>query len=805
MKWFDGIVPDVWSAARGLRRSPAFALTLIATLGLGIGVNAAVFTVASSVLFKAFPLVRDNDRLLYVTTNKGAVYYPDFEDWRASAKSFDGMALVRGVFKTVGGEGAPESVFTIEATANTFQVLGVKPVLGRDFVASDQQPGAEPVVILRYDFWQRRFGKNPAVVGQVVQLNGVPTTVIGVMPQGFSFPEDQSLWTPLLPTPAALERGGFYARYAFGRLAGSATIEGARAELDAIGRRLASAYPRTNDGVVPVARTFGEWFVGTNATALYEAMWGAVAFVLVIVCGNAANLLLERAVSRSRDISIRLALGAGRWRIIRQLLLESLMLSGLGGALGWWVAEIGVRAYSLAQSAGNGTSVTRVLSFALDGPVLAYVIALSVGAGLLIGFAAALRLTKLDANLALKDRRSASGVHAKRLAGALVGMQIALAVVLLAGAGVMIRSFMNLASANVGVDADNVLSMSLYVPDDRYPDPQTRIAFYDRLEARLAALPGVESVGLGIVAPTESTAHRDYEVADAFPMGERSRPTVADVVVSPGYFRTLHASLLRGREFNALDRASSMPVAIVNERFARTNWPGEDAVGKRLRMFRDGAPSAWLTVVGVAANVVQNDATRQTFEPLVYVPYRQRPVPNMFVFARTRVPPSSLATAFARQVYALDPGLPVPALMPLAERFDRASAFARDGTVLFLTFAGIALLLASVGLYATVAHSVSRRTHEIGIRTAIGASAREIRRLVIRIGLPPLAAGLGTGLIASLAVNRLLAAQLVGVSPQDPVTLVGVVLVLVLAATLGCVIPARRASRVDPVVALRQD
>ena len=645
-----------------------------------------------------------------------------------------------------------------------------------------------------------------AIVGRSLRLNGIPTTVIGVMQRGFSFPDDQHLWTPLIPTQAALKRDTFYARYAFGRMAGGATIQGARAEMETIGSRLATAHPRSNRGVVPLVRNFDEWFIGANATMLYKAMWGAVGFVLLIACANLANLLLGRAAGRSREISVRIALGAGRWRIIRQLLIESLMLSGLGGVFGWWIAKIGVRVYALAQISGN---TTRVLSYTMDYPVLAYLIAISIGTGILVGFAAASRLTKLDVNGMLKDgsRGVAGERRGRRLSSVLVGGEVALAVVLLTGAGVMIRSFVNVYTADMGVSTGNILTTSLYISPDDYPTVEARISFYDRLKARLEALPGVESAATASVPPTEDAGLAPYELAGATPAVDESRPTVPALIVSPDYFRTLGAAIRFGREFNDFDQASAPPVVIVNQRFANGNWPGENPVGKRLRLFREGRPEAWLTVVGVASNIVQNDATRQDFEPLAYLPYRQRPQPqgNMFVFARTRVPPESLAAALRREVNALDPALPVPVLMPLAERLHQASAFQRNVSVLFLIFAVIALLLASVGLYAVIAHSVSRRTQEIGIRMAMGATARDIRRLILQQGMLPLLIGLIIGLAGSLAVNRLLKAELVQVSPTDPITLIIASAALILAAMLGCLIPARRAMRVDPIAALRHE
>ncbi len=800
---------DIRYAFRGLWKSPAFTAVAVTMLALGIGINGAVFTITNAVLFKGFPLVHDNDRLLYLTTNKSGVDYADFEEWRTQSRSFNGMALARGVFSTLDNPGgSPETYYTKQVTPNVFQLLGVKPILGRDFTPSDAKPGAEPTVMLRYSLWEQRFGKDSAIIGQTVRLNGVPTTVIGVMPPGFSFPEDQNLWVPLIPPPGALTRGTFGAQYAFGRMAAGANVQSVRAEMATIGRRLASAYPRTNQDVIPVVKNFNEFFIGENAMTVWRALWGAVGFVLLIVCANLANLLLARAAERSHEISVRMALGAGRWRIVRQFLIESLALAGLGGLAGWWIAKWSVRIYALAADgkfaaiAGTGSA----LDYSMDSRIVAYLIAISIGTGILFGLAPALRLSKLDINATLKDggRGATRGIRGGHLSGLLVIGQMALAVTLLAGAGVMIRSSLNVFTADVGVDTRNVLRMDLYAPPERFASLEERISFYRDIGARLQALPGVESVGFGGV-PTYSVPRIGYELADAPIVDEHSRPTVAEMVVSTGYFRTLGVRIISGREFNDFDGASNPAVAIVNQQFANRNWPGEVPLGKRLRLFasREKSPP-WATVVGVVSNIVQNDPTRQAFEPLVYLPDGQHGGADQ-AFIRTSVAPGSLANAVKRQVYAMAPDLPAP-LWPLAELLDRGLVLQqRNISALFLIFAAIALLLASIGLYTVVAHSVIQRTQEIGIRMAIGGTPRDILKLVLRQGMIPLGIGLAVGLAASLAVNRLLQSMLVQVSPADPITLVVASAVLILSATLGCWIPARRAMRVDPVVALRNE
>jgi putative ABC transport system permease protein len=808
----EAVLQDVHYALRTLRRRPAFTAPAIAMLALSLGINTAVFTVIHAALFEGWPLVRANHRIVQISTSRHFVFYPDFEAWRSQARSFDGMALLRGRFHTLASGdhassgAAPETCFTTEVTANIFALLGVKPLLGRDFLPSDEKPGAPPVVILRYAIWSRRFEANPAIIGQMVRIDGRPAAVIGVMPKGFSFPFPmrQDLWTPLTPTPAALRRETGYAPYAFARLANGVTIESARAEMETIGRRLAGAFPATNRDVVPVVSGFEDWFIGRDARTLYRGMWGAVAFLLLIAGVNVANLLVQQAIGRSREIAIRLALGAGRWRIVRQFLAESLLLSILAGVIGWWIAKAGVHIYALAQVHED------VLNFTMDRLVFAWLAAITLGTGILAGLAAAAHLTARNIHSVSKDneRGIAGGKHATRLSGVFVTGEMALAVILLASAGVIFRSFLNVYTADLGVNTANILAISAPdLPPERYPVPASWIRFYRDLETRLAALPGVASAGLGL-APTDNTPRVAYELAGSLAVDEQSRPAVAEVAASPGYFQTLGTRIVSGRNFDNSDRASGIPVAIVNQRFASRTWPGEAPLGKRLRLFPGNSgkrPAPGLTVVGVVANVVENDRTRQSFDPVVYVPFEQAPAPFMPLLVRTNVAPASLVPVIRRQIYAMDPELPIPVLLPLSERLDRAWSFERNITALFLFFAAVALLLASVGLYATVSHSVGRRVREIGVRVAVGATSRDVLRLVFRQGIPPVGTGLALGLAISLALNRILKSQLVGVSPADPVALSAASAVLVLAAAPGCWLPARRAARVDPAAALRHE
>jgi predicted permease len=818
LRFIESLVEDARYAFRTLRRSPGFTAFAVVTLALGIGVNAAVFTITNAVLFKGFRLIDRNDRILYIHSEKNGQYsgvsYPDFQDWRDQAKSFESLGTVRDLRIILNDRsGFPENYTATLITANAFQVLGQKPILGRDFVASDEIPGAAPVAILTYGFWEQRFGGDPAVVGQTLSIHGAPpATVIGVMPEGFSFPQNQDLWMPLVPTPNLQRREFRPLWFAFGRLADGATAERARAELEVIGQRLASAYPRSNQAQIPTPENFIDFWIvrqmDRNAPLMYRAMWGAVGCVLLIACANLANLMLARAIGRSREMSLRMALGSGRWRIIRQLLTESLMLSAMGGALGWWMAQWGVRAYQLATDRQRQAWSRNLLDYTMDDRVLAYLVAISIGAGLLFGLAPALRFSKLDFNTLLKDggRGATGGRHAKRLSGLLITGEVALAVVLLAGAGVMIRSFLNLATANSSVRTTKTLVMGLNLPTATYPTREAQASFFDRLKTRLEAIPGVDSASVGPIPTFTMGRGAAYELAGGGPVDEQSRPTIPVALIDSDYFRTLGVAVRSGREFNRFDGPSGAPVVVVNQRFASQHWPGDNPLGQRLRLFDGQTPGAWRTVVGVVPNIAQ-DPYRQKIDPVVYLPYRQATGGYGSVFVRASVPPTGLVPAFRREISALDPDLPIWNGPDSLADFVTRGLYGniRNHTVLFLIFAAIALLLASMGLYAVIAYSVSQRTQEIGVRMAVGATARDILQLVFRQGMLPLGVGLIIGLAVSVAVNRVLTSELVQVSPVDPFTLVVASAVLIVSAAIGCWIPARRALRVDPVVALRSE
>ena len=825
LTWLADLTQDVHYALRGLRRSPGFALTSIATLTLAIGLNVAGFTVMNTVLFRGAPLVQGNDRLVYMQerapSGRGGISYTDFEDWRSQAQAFEGMAYVAsGSINFSDGDGRSIDLFPATVSTNTFELLGVPPMLGRDFVPTDAVPGAAPVAILNYRFWESWFGKRSDIVGLTVNVgyfnralgtstNKVPGTIVGVMPEGFDFGEKEDLWMPLAHTPELHQRGftpgGWFA---FGRLRDGTDLEEARTELGIINRRLEAAYPATNRGVVPQVNTHSQAFVGPDAPMIYGSLWAAVWFIFLIACANLANLTLARTIGRWREFSTRMVLGAGRGRMIRQIIVESLMIASIAGALGYWIAKWGVHTFAVATA-----SIYQILDYTVDSGTLAYAAAISVAAAVLFSLAPIGNVWRLGSNSALRgDARGATrDPRSKRSAAVLVAVQMALAIVLLSGAGVLVRSLSNIVNAETGVqDPENILVGSMRLPSDKYPSHEARLVYFDRLEAQLKSTPGIEYGSASSILPLDGRGSRLFEI-DGRPSPPEGGETAQILAVGSDYFPVVGASLISGREFNDRDHAEALPIAIVNQSFAAQFWPDEQPLGKRLRV----EDEEWRTVVGVVPNIMQGDGTRQNFRSLIYVPFGQEPLTpaGASFLARTSVPPNQVAQAVRAEVQKLDPDLILENFSTLKATF----GFDRDRSmpleiaelgkhaVMAPVFAVIALLLATIGLYAAIAHSVSQRTKEIGLRMAIGATAEDIRRMALREGMFPVAIGLIIGLGASLAVNRILQSQLVGVSPYDPVTMAGAPIVLILVALLASYLPARRAASLDPMVALRHD
>ena len=797
-----------------LRKSPGFTAVAVIALALGIGANASVFTIVNAFLFRNLPFA-GSDRILYVSSVNGSTdqgrgeSYPDYRDFQNQVKSFAALgAFAQSDIDVSDKSGLPAQYKGARLTFNAFSVIGQKPLIGRDFLPEDARPGGARVAILSHSLWTSRYGKDFSILGKDIRVNGSPAVVIGVMAPGMQFPGNSQLWMPLVST-GDWERREFRGLTMFGRLARNATLDSARAEMTTLAGRLAIQYPATNKDIGAHVEIYNDYFTGSDTRMVFLALLGAVGFVLLIACANVANLLLARSVGRAGEISIRTALGAGRWRVIRQLLVESVILSLSGGVLGSFLGVWGVRIFETTLIPEDTPAY---LTFSMDWRVLAYLGAITIGTGVLFGLAPALRLSKLDIIAALKDggRGFSGGPRGRSLSTLLVATEMAMAFVLLAGAGLMIRSFLNMARTPMGVRTDHLMSMDVILRATKYPSVASQISFHRQLTARLEALPGVEMVAMASNLPGDGWTDFTYNLEGAPPVDPRKKPTAGAVIVSPAYFPMFEIRPRRGRVFSASDGAAGVPVVIVNESFARTSWPGENPIGKRLRleMSTPGAPAVprpWLTVVGTVPDIVQSDTSQGAHDPLIYLPYTSFPQREMVVAARTLVPPGSLNNAFRRAVQALDGDLPVTDLRTLdALLWERTRSWRVYGAM-FSLFAAMALLMASVGLYAVIAYSVSRRTQDIGIRIAIGASRRSILGMVFAQGMRQLAVGLAVGLAASLGLTRVLSALLVGVKPADPATMVTVALILTLAGVVGSAIPALRAIQVDPIAALRYD
>lgn len=806
--WIETLWQDIRYGARTLAANPGFTATAVIALALGIGANTAIYTIVSSAL--NFDIgAQDIERLVVVTATDASRRNPfghsflDFLDLRSEIKSVRSLAAyrMRGV-NVSDASGLPELYRNVEMSANGFEIARITPTLGRNFTSDDERPGATPVVILAYHLWQDRYGRDPSILGRVIRVDEVPRTVIGVMPSKMRFPEDTDLWTPLLPD--LLSSHAPPNLMLFGRLADGAKLQTARAEMDTVARRVQTRSPESYQGLQVGLRPFLELIGVYAARRIVFAVLCAVGFVLLIACADVANLLLARAAARAREISIRVAIGAGRARIVRQLLIESVLLASVAGTFGWMVALGTLRWFDRATYSSNRPSW---IHFSIDARAFVYLAAISIGAGILFGLAPALRLAKVDVNSAVKDggHGTAGGRHGQRLAGALVVFEMVLCIVLLSGAGLMIRSAVNSYNAPIGVNFANVLTLSVNLPEAKYTKRDDEVSFHRRLKAKLESLPGVESVSLASAMPSQFTGYFSYELDGRPPADPRDQPLTGAVVVGADYFRAMQVRVRRGRGFTESAGIGGAPAVIVNETFAARSWPGEDPVGKRLRLVRGRTPPALLTVVGLVPDIKQNPNQPLEWTPLIYLPYAMDPPRAMYLLARTTVPPLSLAEAFRREVQNLDRDLPVYDVATLEHRVNQNRLNAGIFAVLFAMFAGVALVLACVGLYAVVASSVSQRTREIGVRMAVGGTTRDIARLVFAQAFGRMAIGLAIGLPLGAALTFALRAGLVGVAPGDPLSLAGAALALILAGLLGCAIPARRAVRVDPIVALRCD
>ncbi|HLL75960.1 MAG TPA: ABC transporter permease [Pyrinomonadaceae bacterium] len=819
------LLQDVRYGVRMLLKSPGFALVTILALALGIGANSAIFSVVNGVLLRPLPF-RTADRLVFMSewsqqVPNMSVAYPNFEDWRRETRSMEQMAAFRSTGMILTGGSEPERLTGREVSHNFFSVLGTAPALGRSFLPEEDKPGGERAVVLSHGLWQRRFGGDPKIVGQALTLSDESYTVVGVLPQEFEWQAPVDIWVPIGLGAAEMQnRGNHPGIYVLGLLKPGVTVEQARADMREIVGRLAQQYPQE---VNPNSFTVNT--LQNRATQdIRAALWvllAAVGFVLLIACANVANLLLARAASRSKEIAIRAAMGAGRMRIVRQLLTESLLLAVAGGALGLLFAAWGLDA--LLAVIPEEVPRLLVMNVGLDTRVVVFTLGVSVLTGLLFGLAPAVQISKTDLNESLKEGGRTGGTGGKHyVRNALVVAEVALSLLLLVGAGLLVKSFLNLRQSDLGFDPQNVLTARIALPEKRYKENAQIENFYKSLEQRVRALPGVEAAGLTVGLPMnggiESTVTVEGQEAPAKP---EDAPVALSLSVSPGYFGAMKIPVIEGRGFTDQDREGSPHVVVVDEMLAKRFFPNGSAIGRRLRF---GGPNAermhWFEIVGVAKHV-KHYGPDEEGRVEVYRPYTQFVVQadhpelrgqpltyprGMNIAVRTSGDPSALAPALRNAVLEIDRDQPLAFVQTMDRIVGGTIAPQRFATWMLGLFAASALLLAALGIYGVMAYSVTQRTHEIGLRMALGADRRDVLRMIVGQGMRLTLLGVGIGIVGAFVVMRYgLTSLLFGVEASDPLTYGGVALVLSTVALVSCLLPARRATKVDPMVALRYE
>ena len=799
-------------SVRMLTNKPGFSFLAIIAIALGIGANTTIFSVVNTVLLHPLPY-EDPGQLVMLSTEqrnqtldgRGSFSTPDFADVQTRSTSLQYVAtyLGSGTIATDGGE--PERLLGAAVSADYFSVLGVKPILGRVFTREEDKPGAAPVLVISYSLWQRRYGGDSSIIGREVNLGG-KTTVIGVLPKGFKFPiaeESQEYWEPLFSAPfitkeAREDRANRFLQV-FGRMKAGLTVAQVKADLDVLSRQIEQESPQSNTNIILNAVSMHEDITRDYRTALL-VMLGAVGFVLLIACANVANLQLTRAAARQKEVAIRMALGASRMRIAGQFLTESLLLSLIGGGVGLLLSSWAVQ----LLVAYGPPDVPRLHDVKLDASVLAFTFVLSTLTGLLFGLAPALQASKSDPGNMLKDTSRGISHGRSRMRSALIVSEVALSLVLLVSAGLLINSFIRLLQTDAGFSPQGVLTLDIPLSRTKYPKPELRAAPFQQLVSQMKSIPGVQAASVVSNIPMNDL---DYELSFQIEGREPFKPgaeAVADYTVAGSdYFRTMNITLTRGRDFTENDTISNPPIMIVSQAFVKRYFPNEDPIGKRIIF--DGEDKSPYEIVGVVADIHRKGLDTEV-EPEFYVSYLQRPERRMNIVIRAdNVDPAQVIKGARSEVKAFDPNQVIWRTQTLEQLLRTSVAPRRFNMMLLAVFAGVALVLAAVGLYGVMSYAVSWRTHEIGIRMALGAGRTNVLSLVVREGMTMALLGLAIGLIGALTLSRLMRGLLYGVSPTDPLTFAGVSIVLMLVSVLACLIPARRATRVDPIVALRSD
>jgi len=803
----ETLLKDIRHGVRGLVRNPGFTTIAVITLALGIGANTAIFSVVNAVLLRPLPF-DDPESIVWVWDTQpqlptAPASVPDFLDWKEQNSSFAHMAAFQsGMMFLDTGEGTVDTTMGL-VTPETFSLFHVSPILGRTFTEEETLPERNRVVVLSQSLWQKNFRSDPNVLGRTLQLSGAAHTIIGVMPAGFSFPDRAQFWRPLIIDPAKLDRGPHFL-HVLGRLKPGVTLARAQADMSAIAARLAHQYPEKIAGHGVKLEPLTTVIVGDIGLALYVLL-GAVGFVLLIACANLANLMLARLGARQKEIAVRTALGASRLRIVRQLLVESIVLAVVGGAAGLLLA---IWAVSWVVSVSADT-IPRVQEIVVDPRVAGFTLLVSVATGVLFGLAPALHVSRTDLTDALKESgRTSPGLRRSRLRSALVMSEVALSLVLLVGAGLMIRSFAKLNHIDPGFNPERVLTLGVTFLKSKYPADEQVGTNYTQLLERAAAVPGVESVGAITDLPLSGGSTSDSFTIEGRPaVAKEAEPSTEYRVVTPRYFESMGVPLLAGRDFTDSDTRKSPNVVVINDAFARQHFGAESPLGHRLKL--QGQERDPLMIVGVVGNV-RDFGLDQLPAAAAYVPYLQDPLSttyqrSMTIVARTNSDPSAIAGSLRTSLTSVDKDLPVYSIKPMTEYLHDSLGRRRFNMILLTVFGGVALVLAAVGIYGVISYGVTQRTHELGIRMALGAQRRDVLKLVIRQAMMVALGGVGIGLVASLALTRLIKSLLFNVDVTDPLTFVAIAALMSTIALVACLIPARRATKVDPLVALRYE
>jgi predicted permease len=811
----DRLLADIRYALREYRKSLAFTILAVLTLALGIGANTAIFSVVNAALLRALPF-RDPERLVQIWHVPPAKSFPgltqfavsaaNYLDWQDQNHSFDQMAIYSFAQANLSTQGHAEALDAASVSQKFFSVLGSQPILGRTFAPDEDQPGHGNVVILGNALWQTQFGGDRGIIGRQIELNREPYTVVGVMPSDMRFPSWAQFWMPMAWTDQQRAVRGEHHYGVIGRLKSGIELNQAQAEMNAISHRLELQYPEDDKGWGAIVIPLREQMVGDVRPALLVLL-GAVAFVLLIACANVANLFVAKALARRKEIAIRIALGASRSRILRQILTETTVLSIAGGALGLALSPFVIRLIVAFLSDRLPASIQPTV----DAAVLTFTLAISILTGALAGLIPAWRLTGYGLNEAMKAGlgRTDSDTGGNRTRNVLVVFEVALSLVLLIGAGLMIRSLVRLRGVDPGFDARNVLTLTARVSRNRFPDPQRQTAFYDQVLQRIKALPGVDSAGAIDSLPLGDGSNQPVEIEGSPKLPMSEQPEVAVRMVTPGYLRTMRIPLLRGRDLSDDDTADRPGAILISESMARRFWPNENPVGKHLIM--SFIPGKTREVVGVVGDVKQRGLNLLEPVPSLYMPLAQLSTPltggwqsfPMSLVVRTHSAPETVANAVTGAVRSVDPEIPTADVMSLQAYLSNSLSEQQMSMLLLGSFAGLALLLASIGIYSVLSYAVRRRVSEIGIRMALGAQTRDVLTMILWQGAKLAAVGVGIGVAVALGLSRLMASQLFGITATDPLTFLAVALLLMAVAMAACYLPALRATRIEPVTALR--